>query len=247
MRERSSQVLFEAAKNGDVAAIEAALAEGADIDRYDKALGRTALIQATAAQLGHAGMVALLLEAGADPALLDHRGENAFSLARAQGRDAILPLLAQAGGGPPPPKPEVMSLPWPKLEAGAERASPETVVRAYILAMADWEARAHARRLDAARDPAVWAEQKDIVARFCTAKPRVYPFASYGSPSKHAAEDGLLSVTPEGAKAEVIVLHFNGVDDWEHRFAIHRKAGEWRIDNLKSRMRGTQRWERDIV
>jgi hypothetical protein len=47
--------------------------------------------------------------------------------------------------------------------------------------------------------------------------------------------------------AEVIVLHFNGVDDWEHRFAVHRKGGEWRIDSLKSRLAGAKRWERDIL
>lgn len=142
----------------------------------------------------------------------------------------------------------VQSLPWPDPVEGAERSTPETVVRAYILAMAAWEAKGHARGLEAARDPAFWAEQRDIVARCCTAKQRAIPFASYGSPSKHSQEDRLLSLTvASGPKTEVIVLHFNGVEDFEHRFAVHRKAGEWRIDGLKSRMLGTEKWQRDIV
>lgn len=238
--------LGHAAHNGDEAIARALIAHGASLDLASADLRRTALM--TAGQLGHTGMVALLLEAGADPHLLDHRGENAWSLAKAQGREAVLPLLEAAGTGPPPARPEEPSLPWPKVEEGAERSTPETVVRAYILAMEVWEKTGDARGLEAARDPDFWAEQRAIVARCCTPKERAFPVASFGSPTAHAAADRLLSLTlPSPSRAVVIVLHFNGVDDAELRFAVHRKGGEWRIDNLQTRLRGEEKWGRGIL
>lgn len=234
-----------AAFAGDDEIVRMLLAQGASVDLASSDLKRTALM--TAAQMGHASTVALLLEAGSDPNLVDYESENAWSLARAKGRDAILPLLESAGSTPPPPKPEVPSLPWPDVAEGAERASPAGVVRAYILAMAAWEARANALGPAAARDTALWAEQREIVARTCTAKERSYPVSAFGHPTRHAAEDRLLSVEQAGARAEVIVLHYNGVYDCDDRFAVHRTGGEWRIDNLKTRKSGTLRWERCLL
>lgn len=309
-----SNLLFKAAETGDVAALEAQLAKGADVDWRHKGTGRTALIQATierqrdainvllrhrasldlqcttlgwvalawasyngddetvrvlishgasldlaspdlkrtalmtAAQLGHAGPVVLLLDAGADPRLLDVRHENAWSLAKANGHEAILALLEGAGGTAPVPKAPPAILPWPDVTEDAPTQTPAMVVRAYILAMAAWETNGHARGTAAASDPNFWATQLDIVARYCTQKQRTIQHLSYGSPTHHAAEDQLLSMTELSAsKMELIVVHQYGSHDNEHCFSVHRKAGEWRIDSLKTRLLGMQKWERDIL
>jgi ankyrin repeat protein len=69
--------LFEAIKSGDLAAVEAALAAGADPTSPD-AEGRLALVEAI--RVGHDAIVRALLGAGADPNALTH-GRTALSLA----------------------------------------------------------------------------------------------------------------------------------------------------------------------
>jgi hypothetical protein len=89
--------LLAAAASGDVAAISAALDEGADVDARD-ATGRTALLAATIA--GRADAVRILLDAGADVDLQDDKLDNPFLYAGAEGLLDILRLVNEAGADP---------------------------------------------------------------------------------------------------------------------------------------------------
>jgi hypothetical protein len=90
-----AEQLFAASRTGDVAAIKALLAKGADVNakaRYD----RTAL--SFAAHRGHLEAVKLLLDSGADPNVKDSfYGATALSLAGSEGHYAVIRLLLTKG------------------------------------------------------------------------------------------------------------------------------------------------------
>lgn len=97
--------LFKAARHGDVAGIERALAEGARIDAAAPIDHRTALFRA--AGLAHPDAVRALLEAGADPARRGVDDKTALQLAedarkeerdpgRARAYDAVIAALREA-------------------------------------------------------------------------------------------------------------------------------------------------------
>ena len=89
--------LLAAAASGDVAAIAAALDDGANVDARD-ATGRTPLLVATVADQVDA--VRRLLAAGADVDLQDDRLDNPFLYAGAEGLLEILRLVNEAGADP---------------------------------------------------------------------------------------------------------------------------------------------------
>ena len=89
--------LHDAAIEGDLGALAAALADGLDIDARD-AQGRTAILAATVARQNAA--VAALLDAGADVDLQDERLDNPFLYAGAEGLLDILRLVNAAGADP---------------------------------------------------------------------------------------------------------------------------------------------------
>ena len=89
--------LHDAAIEGDLDALAAALADGLDIDARD-AQGRTAILAATVARQNAA--VAALLDAGADVDLQDDRLDNPFLYAGAEGLLDILRLVNAAGADP---------------------------------------------------------------------------------------------------------------------------------------------------
>ena len=83
-----------AVKAGDVAALEALLDAGADLNARDEQ-GQTALMNAS--RDGHTAMVRLLVARGAD---LNHTAKfnlSALMLAVINGRDAIVAILVEAG------------------------------------------------------------------------------------------------------------------------------------------------------
>jgi len=89
--------LIAASAVGDLAAIAAALADGAGVDVRD-ASGRTPLLVAT--QAGQTEAFRALLAAGADVDLQDDQLDNPFLLAGAEGRLDILRLASEAGADP---------------------------------------------------------------------------------------------------------------------------------------------------
>ena len=97
--------LFRAARHGDRAGIERALAAGAKVGDASPVDGKTALFRA--AVLGHADAVRLLLERGADPQARGNDGHTALEVvdaARGEERDpsvaGALDRVAAARRGP---------------------------------------------------------------------------------------------------------------------------------------------------
>ncbi len=86
--------LHEAARSGDMPALQRLVAAKADIDARDVS-GRTALMLAVRG--GHKSAVDALLAAGADPNAADAAGTTPLEAARAGGHSAIATALEQAG------------------------------------------------------------------------------------------------------------------------------------------------------
>lgn len=96
-RSETDALLVAAAAAGDVAAIRAALAAGANADARDTT-GATALL--VAARAGHSSAFQTVLDAGADVDLQDDDLANPFLWAGAEGRLDILRLANEAGADP---------------------------------------------------------------------------------------------------------------------------------------------------
>jgi hypothetical protein len=97
--------LFRAARHGDRAGVEASLQAGAGVSDASPVDGKTALFRA--AVFGHADIVTVLLDRGADPELRGLDGRTAIEVVRAaredeknpdrqRGLDAVVDLLAHA-------------------------------------------------------------------------------------------------------------------------------------------------------
>lgn len=220
----------------------------AALDLASPELKRTALM--CAAQAGHPALVALLLDAGANPQLLDFKQQSAWSLAQDKGHQAVLQRLEQAGLGAPPAPAPTPVLPWP--DPVDDRTDPISVVRGYTLAMHAWEQRGNA--LSAAdpghgSDGSFWAEQEQIVERFCTQRQRVYKHHSHGWPTTYAPEDQLLACDPLSANQTAVIIRDPAERSlcYEHRFLLKRAAGQWRIDSVKRRLAGTEKWQSSIL
>lgn len=94
-REESPQeTLYRAAGRGELEAVKAALARGAD-PRGSVNVGRTALHGA--AERGHLETVRLLLERGADPSAVSELGETPLLLAVESGKAELVKLLLAKG------------------------------------------------------------------------------------------------------------------------------------------------------
>ena len=86
--------LFKAARHGDVAGIERALAEGANINAAAPIDTKTALFRAAA--FGHADAVRALLKDGADPERRGRDGRSVLQFAEDARKEEKDPVRAQA-------------------------------------------------------------------------------------------------------------------------------------------------------
>lgn len=86
----SSIPLTQAVTSGDVSAVSALLAQGADVNGTTSG-GQTALILAVI--FGHTNLIRLLVRAGADPNLRDNLGLNAIEWAQRRGLTEALEIL----------------------------------------------------------------------------------------------------------------------------------------------------------
>lgn len=89
--------LMNAAKAGDVRAVEAALQRGAQINEQSNK-GKTALM--FAASEGHAELVRLLIERGAEVDVADNYGTTALIVAATAGKHQVVALLLEHGANP---------------------------------------------------------------------------------------------------------------------------------------------------
>jgi ankyrin repeat protein len=87
--------LIIAAEGGDLSAVKAMLAQGAD----PNAMGPLSAALHCAAFEGHLEVVKYLLQYKADPDLTDTRGFHALQLAASKGRDAVAQALIAGGAG----------------------------------------------------------------------------------------------------------------------------------------------------
>jgi hypothetical protein len=87
--------LIQAAKNGNLSAVQTALADGANIDAKDTIHGSTVLIWA--AGNGRTEVVKLLLEKGADVNAKNNSGKTALMVAAFKGYEKIVNILLEKG------------------------------------------------------------------------------------------------------------------------------------------------------
>ncbi|HEY0727275.1 MAG TPA: ankyrin repeat domain-containing protein, partial [Pyrinomonadaceae bacterium] len=87
----SSVPLTQAVTSGDAGAVNAVLANGADVNERTRG-GQTPLILATI--FGHTHLIPLLLDAGADPQLRDNLGLNAIDWAQRRGATEVIDVLS---------------------------------------------------------------------------------------------------------------------------------------------------------
>lgn len=87
--------LVEAAEAGDAGVVTTRLADGAPVDALDGLFGWAALHYA--ANSSHADIVAILLDAGADPDMASRFDETALDLAASAGAQDVVDLLIAAG------------------------------------------------------------------------------------------------------------------------------------------------------
>ena len=98
----AAPALFKPAEKGDLAALNALLASGADPNAHRRAYGnRTALHEA--ANKSQAAAAKLLLEHGADPNAVAACGSTPLHFAACAGNPELVQLLLEAGANPAPP------------------------------------------------------------------------------------------------------------------------------------------------
>jgi ankyrin repeat protein len=93
-REELTMSLIDAASRGDLAAVEQALAQGADLHALDSR-GQTALI--AAAYGNHLAVAKRLIEAGADVNVQDRTQQSAYLISTSEGYLELLKLTLAAG------------------------------------------------------------------------------------------------------------------------------------------------------
>lgn len=86
-----SKKLIIRSRRGDLDQVQKLIEDGADVN-YKEKFGLPALIWAT--KNGHARVIALLLENGADPNTFDSSGETALNIAESQD---IIDILKEGG------------------------------------------------------------------------------------------------------------------------------------------------------
>lgn len=119
----SSVPLTQAVTSGDADTVKARLANGADVNERTSG-GQTPLILATI--FGHAHLVPLLLDAGADPQLRDNLGLNAIEWAQRRGATEVIDVLSSK---PPKTRTEIRAPAPPQrtttpVEPGGEKPTP---------------------------------------------------------------------------------------------------------------------------
>ena len=108
--------LVRAASTGDLSAVKALLDAGADVNCLNEG-GQTALILASV--MGHAEVVAHLIEAGADPQLRDHLNLTAVEWSIRRGFSDVTKLLTNVS----PPRPPAMPVRTPESAKTTEKKS----------------------------------------------------------------------------------------------------------------------------
>ena len=108
-QEPPEKTIWDAASDGDVEAIEAHIAAETDLDEQNET-GYAPLHYGV--MKTKPGVVALLLEAGADPDVVNNQSKTPLDLAISGAKDEIIDLLLEAGAAVEPPADGIHVLSW---------------------------------------------------------------------------------------------------------------------------------------
>ena len=108
-QEAPEKPIWDAASDGDIEAIEAHIAAETDLNEQNET-GYTPLHYGV--MKTRPGVVALLLEAGADPDVVNNQAKTPLDLAISGSKDEIIDLLLEAGAAVEPPVDGIHVLAW---------------------------------------------------------------------------------------------------------------------------------------
>ena len=275
-----------------VAVVDILLAHGAEPNRTVHDGGVTTLMHA--AETGDEALVRKLVDAGAEIDVCDQAGQTVLSraVAHAQATQKSTPeagrrfrmvaLLKSLGANMPPPPPEPAPILWPDVPWDTQTptpqipsgATPEQVLRGFMLAMHFWEAGAYNPRaltsLESLEGHHAFrgsvAAGTQILRAYVTDRKRTYggQVAGAGWPPRYSPDFVLLSVeAPTTSRRLMHTRHVNcrwrqrqgrppqprspNGYMWECLYVVLKKHGQWRVDSVKTRVFGTEKWEVGIL
>ena len=228
--------LMWACSEGHVPLVDLLLAASADVNARDSEFGWTPLL--VAAQRGTQAIVQKLLDAGANLQASTTDGRTAVAIARIAQKMDIAEMLEALGCSAestvtPPPR-----LPWPEVDRNAENVefqNPESVVRGLIIAMNQFEKKAHRT----SSSEAVSGLLADVYTHFCTNKKRPYGRSgSYQVPPEYdPREEYLIETTIVNPRRAEVVTR-NEKSKTEYLYVLQKKGGIWLVDSKKYRLIG---------
>lgn len=238
-----------ACQQGHVDTARLLVEAGADINLGSRQFLLSPLMVAVANR--RVDLVDLLVAAGADVNAVTADGRNALSMAEQQAHAEVIQRLTAAGAKPPVPMELAPARPWPPEEGDDLHRTPEGVLRAFILAMNQWEVSAwaaHASPAEAtAQDPSAIDA---IFERHCTPKAR--PYGRHGSfrhPPEYSLDEVLVDVrTVSPSRAELLTRTGESHPVAEEQlYVVLRKGGRWAVDSKRRRCLGLQDWSAAIL
>jgi hypothetical protein len=222
-----------------------------------------------AAYTGDLDMVKLLLESGADPGQRNKRGETALSATERECRfpirssekkklQDVVDFLKTVEGADSPPLPDPETIAWPavpweepvptyhqdgELAPVPPDASPAQIVRGFMLARNRWNATAWQTKPGYETLERVRGE---IKAAYCTDRKRAYGDTMIcGGSVFNPTMEMVSEEYPKSNRCEItgIILDRDSNECFhEYCFVLFRKNGLWRLDSLKYRYRGDEKW-----
>jgi hypothetical protein len=156
---------------------------------------------------------------------------------------ALLTSMA-APGATPLPVPPAMAWPVvPPIAEFSDYSAPEKVLRAFILAMYEWEKRApelakeHARGSTTARTELL-REMQAVFDLYCTPIERLYGRnGAFMTPPEYDPAESLLAIEKVNPRtARLITRDKDGQK--EYLYVLLKKKGRWLVDNKKYRFAG---------
>jgi ankyrin repeat protein len=234
--------LMWACSRGDLEAAKLLVLAGADVNARSPEFGWTPLLCAAGISLP---VVQLLLEAGADPSVAKNDGTTAVAVAERAKHFEIAAELSAKGVTAQNVIPEPVFLPWPEIGVDVDYTNPASVVRGLIVAMNQYEERAHFAK----DNNAILELMNDVYRRLCTDKKRPYGRnGSYSRPPEYdpATENLVASQEVRTGRAEVMTRS-QTQGQREILYVLSKKAGRWLVDSRKSRLVGESDWQNDCI
>lgn len=233
--------LMWACSRGDLEAAKLLVQAGADVNARSTEFGWTPLLCAAGVSLP---VVQFLLEAGADPSVTKTDGTTAVAVAERAKHPEIAAVLSARAVTASNVFPEPVFLPWPEVGVDASAVdftNPASVVRGLIIAMNQFEKRAHFAK----DNNAILDLMTDVYRRFCTDKKRPYGRnGSYSRPPEYdPATEKMVAMREVRAGRAEVMTRSDTQGQREILYVLAKKAGRWLVDSRKSRLVGQSDWQ----